>query len=395
MGGILTRWYLQSTSYNDDIARIITLNTPHSGSQLANFLSDPNYPISGGVEALLNFIGNETNDGAIDDLSVDSPAILNELNGANLNNNTVPSHAVVTQKDPPNIPTAAWLRFPVTSYIISIFLDDYISVFDGEDHDLVVTLSSQEGGLSANSSLTDISHTASTKNGGVINQTLALLELPLDAASYSSGGYSPPVLNYSTPNIIGDPINQGRAVVATLDITTPTNGDVFSDNTSFMVDVQGSSDITDIFVQISADLDDGYFSRVAGSAFSLSFPGDSITGERRIIAIGKTSGGDFIQDTISIFICGDTILYNDQIIPTGGYFAGNLIANGSVEDESDVLFSAGNSIDLDPGFSVDEGAIFTTQLGSCLNGAPLNPDIPDIQMMETGPQKDQIPPPDK
>lgn len=44
MGGILTRRYLNNPLYegNKDIRKVITCNTPHAGSQMANFLLDPN-----------------------------------------------------------------------------------------------------------------------------------------------------------------------------------------------------------------------------------------------------------------------------------------------------------------------------------------------------------------
>ena len=38
MGGLLSRLYMQKYPDRDDVARLITLNTPHSGSQMANFL---------------------------------------------------------------------------------------------------------------------------------------------------------------------------------------------------------------------------------------------------------------------------------------------------------------------------------------------------------------------
>ncbi|MBK8555974.1 MAG: alpha/beta hydrolase [Lewinellaceae bacterium] len=36
MGGVLSRLYIQSAAYNNDVNKLITLNTPHSGSQLGN-----------------------------------------------------------------------------------------------------------------------------------------------------------------------------------------------------------------------------------------------------------------------------------------------------------------------------------------------------------------------
>jgi pimeloyl-ACP methyl ester carboxylesterase len=40
MGGILSRLYVQGQYYGDDVRRIVTCNTPHAGSQMANWLLD-------------------------------------------------------------------------------------------------------------------------------------------------------------------------------------------------------------------------------------------------------------------------------------------------------------------------------------------------------------------
>ena len=101
MGGTLGRLYLQHhKNYYDNIRRIITLNTPHSGSQLANLLVKPTDALSELtcyyiLKALFNNTG--CNDGALKDLQVDSPAIRDSLNGSlQLNYRTVPSHTIAT-----------------------------------------------------------------------------------------------------------------------------------------------------------------------------------------------------------------------------------------------------------------------------------------------------------
>ena len=94
MGGILARLHVQSPAYAevyDSVNRLVTVNTPHSGSQMANLLKDRTSP---GPEALavLGIDGP-----AIDDLRVDHPAIDDFLNGSqNLNRNVVPVHAITT-----------------------------------------------------------------------------------------------------------------------------------------------------------------------------------------------------------------------------------------------------------------------------------------------------------
>jgi len=100
MGGILSRIYLQSNYYLNEINRLITVNTPHSGTQLPNYILDPNsnatIPQLACAALLLLNSNASCFDGAVEDLRVNSNAILNDLNGSNLNFNIVPSHAIVT-----------------------------------------------------------------------------------------------------------------------------------------------------------------------------------------------------------------------------------------------------------------------------------------------------------
>jgi hypothetical protein len=81
MGGILSRLYLQNVDYNNDMHKIITINTPHSGSQLAtrgidfaNFLG----AMAGFIERkITNAIADKI---AFENLQVNSSATLSLLN---------------------------------------------------------------------------------------------------------------------------------------------------------------------------------------------------------------------------------------------------------------------------------------------------------------------------
>jgi triacylglycerol esterase/lipase EstA (alpha/beta hydrolase family) len=115
MGGILSSLYLQNDickngqtndCYRNDINKLITLNTPHSGTQAANYLLNYFTPLSPCVNRVKlglwfdkTFRGGtprQLYDGAVKDLQCDSEAI-KSLNGSSkLNKNIVPSYAIST-----------------------------------------------------------------------------------------------------------------------------------------------------------------------------------------------------------------------------------------------------------------------------------------------------------
>ncbi len=100
MGGLLSRMFIQSDKFSNDICRFITINTPHSGTQNANFLRSNQC-----LGFKFSLIKRPIDKGAVDDLHVCSLALWGEGTGLNdshnLNKNIVPSHAIVTTDYPP------------------------------------------------------------------------------------------------------------------------------------------------------------------------------------------------------------------------------------------------------------------------------------------------------
>lgn len=199
MGGILARLYLQSDQYDSDINKLITLNTPHSGSQVANYIFSFNsnatrLKLLCGLLWLADYAdATDLNclDGAIHDLQVDSDAICNDLNGERLNANIVPSHAIVTVHD----------NFWKEAFLNRIILNTSVAtLFDLEPHDFVVALSSQKGGLpnSAVSEFTNI-HTGSFDNEDVQKRIRSLLNQDPENLEFSPIGFAPPKLEYIEP----------------------------------------------------------------------------------------------------------------------------------------------------------------------------------------------------
>jgi pimeloyl-ACP methyl ester carboxylesterase len=90
MGGILSRLYYQSSSYEDDVNKLITLNTPHFGSQMANLVTkEP------ALLLILDKIGKNPFNGALYDLRVSNPVIDDILNRTS--KNFTYTHSIITE----------------------------------------------------------------------------------------------------------------------------------------------------------------------------------------------------------------------------------------------------------------------------------------------------------
>ncbi len=139
MGGILGRLYLQSDSYKGDVASLITIDTPHYGSQGADLLinlADKNPD---------TFFAGFAEKGAFVDLQVDSDATLS-LNSDNLNLNNVPSHCITASIDLTDVlDSVPGDDSEFVPYLIATLLDGLaVDIYQGKS-DIVVSLDSQLG----------------------------------------------------------------------------------------------------------------------------------------------------------------------------------------------------------------------------------------------------------
>ncbi|MGH7492888.1 MAG: esterase/lipase family protein [bacterium] len=196
MGGILARLYLQGGKYQNNLNRLITLNTPHSGSQAADWLIRK--PELGGI---LNFF-NDVYDGAIADLRVEGPAIRDSLNGSLLNAHVTPSHAILTVADVQDAPGLGWveLLWALAEQRYRLPITDLLGrLYNYRPSDLVVADLSQQGGLSTFSLASNHQiHTGSTSNSDVISRVIQLLNTSTDDLSaFSMDGFHPPLLDYA------------------------------------------------------------------------------------------------------------------------------------------------------------------------------------------------------
>ncbi len=156
MGGILTRIYMQDGVFEDDavtqkepyrgdLLKVITIDTPHSGSQLADFALELGE--GGGVLSIFSNLG------AIVDLAVNSDATADlnsydKLKAANALE--IPTHIIAAE-----IGTLSGIVELVSNEqyiyaVLSFFVDDIMSKLlygDDDTSDIVVPMSSQLGGV--------------------------------------------------------------------------------------------------------------------------------------------------------------------------------------------------------------------------------------------------------
>jgi len=381
MGGILSRLYLQSTNYKDDIFRLITLNTPHSGSQLANLLLD-DFPLGNCLEDFFNDFGKSTSGGAIRDLQITSTAIKNTLNGSLLNRNIVFSHAIYSTANTQDFvddQPGSLSRYGVSEFILGdgnffrtgceLTQEQLNQAFDGESNDAIVAVSSQKGGLAGNttSPFSGISHVGTPNNSTVINRIIQLLKLSPNNSAYTSNGFSPPTnLNYTRPNTgtLRDDLPSSK-VLSSINISMPSEGQVFSPGDNINIIANGSTDITAISLLINYSIDSLYAAQTPNSTINLPFQVDNVTGKRRILAIGKNSSGEIVVDSVIFYVCKQTFELNQESIDNGTYAANTISSSGTIEDQDIVEFIAGNSITLLPGFQAEKGTTFSATIGDC------------------------------
>lgn len=351
-GGIAARNYLQSPKYSDDINKLITINTPHSGMLLANYLSDF-WARKGDLCSYIDEYSFTCSDQNL--LKVDG-RLINFLNGPNLNKAKVPSHAIVSHGKlqipaPPiiivvrnekellklilnqsidailaTIPPLAYTKMAADW---GIFIhEDFVfkivnSLFGTELNDSEISLLSQSGGLIGNqrSVFSNTLHDEMIYNYGiedgrivfenddVINRVEELLGAPPFGDLYfSQTGFNPVKLNYSplplnlnstfnSPSVIIDSILKKNVYLPgdTLDIR------VTKKNASHLIGSIASS--TSLY-QAKSFADTQIFSFVVDT---------SLIGPRTFIATAyDTTNIQFAIDTFSFFV--DTDLIPDSII---------------------------------------------------------------------------------
>lgn len=312
MGGILSRLYLQSSYYDDDIHKLITLNTPHSGSHGANVLVK--HPK---IRELIGLNGK-----AVDDLQVSSYATRTLLNDSSVSKkNIVPSHAIITETTVLS-EAIKRLKNPFYSAISCAFLlEKPIFTLNGvieytrfnnwlhndvynDDNDLVVAVNSQRGGLNSSTVVHNEWHCGSPDNETVRSNIFRLLLLPSTDASFSTQGFNPLTLDYGknakdmSAKLRSSVINKDSVYFISPEINATTIS-----RDSITIEVARTADVKNLIFMAIESQDSVYLKDTTATSmrFKYHIP-TSVVGNIPMYVFGADTLGNEYIDSISITI---------------------------------------------------------------------------------------------
>jgi hypothetical protein len=285
MGGLMTRFYVQDSSFNNDINRFITINTPHQGTQFANYgtLCNPHGNDQKCKDVICKVFGGCLTNLAVQDLRTDSD-LIRKINSNSINDYNILSHAIVSHSIEPNDFKSDFLQF-----CLEEFRND---LYNGEQNDLVVPLSSQLGGLDGffKSEFPNLSHLESTDNAQVIKRVYDLLNIADLKNNFSKKWFKNGSLTFKCPN--GSEPNIG-----TNDIDIPAVNSNFIFGQPIQINYQIPTNYTDYSVLSNLKLD-----QVSRTSCNVN-AWDNSLGYHKIFAIGMDNTNKLESvDSLEIYI---------------------------------------------------------------------------------------------
>lgn len=331
MGGILTRLYLKNPLFtaNNDIRRVITCNTPHAGSQMANWLLDPTQ-YGSTVAGMLYQAGMNCYGGAVSDLRVDEPIINNVAYGS-INGDAV-AHAIQTHESVYSTIFSTSVSYMGLANIMaslalgtcgSAFLDD---IFDTPVHDFIVAQESQEGGLVAPfiSAFDHQQHVGSVANGEVMGRVLELLQEPFDSPLFATS-YSGFSLNYIV-NVPCLPFTSNgsvsRTVTPDVEITSPATGSTFvGGSTLNLTYTAPECDTVLCILRVKSDTVLVLANSAAAGTMSIALPG-YLYGTKPLVLVGVDASNHILAtDSILLHFTTNATLDSISVYPSQLYLS--------------------------------------------------------------------------
>jgi pimeloyl-ACP methyl ester carboxylesterase len=313
MGGVLGRYWASASNasayegprnwYAGDIRRLITLDSPHSGSKLANEIIAGATPAANWI--MRNVLQMPADDGAVRDLCVGSQALTDM--GASL----VPGHALVGSVDLSlDIPIGAlgaqmpgwgslFQALPLLGWGDPLWQYNTTDLFGGSSHDFIVSCDSQAGGLTGGAASTyhgfEFRHTNDTSSAAYAQECETLLTSPAGNAFVTFPALAPQSVA-STADVLQElPLSASQSSDTdvpppTLTILSPIEGAQVSPDALVQVVVQPSGGDT---VASAAVLGPGSYAESSpGTPTQVSFtiPAEA-AGDYPIVALAQLAGG--------------------------------------------------------------------------------------------------------
>jgi len=343
MGGILSRLYLQNNyknHYSGDINKLITLNTPHSGSQLANW-GVPLGSLPCGLSPLISSFSFFCNGAAVD-MKVNSYAIDKILNSqSSLNLGHVPSHTIssyIDDWDFGSCVNSLTSLFVKTLTVPIILLVPNIFGF-GQQMDGVVRVDSQKGGLSGVQTSTSIyqCHLGAAENLANKEEVLQLLCSNPNGGQFSLNGFNPPNLGIdpNLKNIIKNkPESKSLNISPFVNIISPTNNNSFIPNQPITITINSDASVKRLLIlEGNASIGVTYTDTIISlTTTNLNYTIPSIAiGQLEVDVIGYDLSNNIIaSDSVTFNVNGTATLDSIEIIPNVILVPTNLQSNFQV-----------------------------------------------------------------
>ncbi len=329
MGGILSRLYLQSNYgyvYKNDINKLITLNTPHSGSHFAKWAAFNPINLAACGISLLFFQNSIFCNGAGVDLPTNSYAIDKVLNDPiSLNYGHVPSHTFSTYISNSDIANC------VSPIVLGVLVVNAVTVpiiFGlGQQMDGVVRQDSQEGGLIGLSTTSNIyqCHIGAANNAFIQAEVSQLLCSDPSGGQFALTGFNPPDLRmgYSIPNslILKSYVNRTHinSQNAFVDIVSPASGSSYVPNQLVTISIDSDTSIDRLVVLAgNASIGVTYYDSTnlfTTTNFTYAIPATAV-GQLEVDAIGFDSLGNILAyDSITFNVNAIATLDSIRIVP--------------------------------------------------------------------------------
>jgi PKD repeat protein len=322
MGGVLSRLYLQSFGYENDIHTLTTINTPHSGTQSANLLLS----IYGGtISSTLQWSGMCVTCGAVNDLKINNPYFASNLNG---NNRKVPS--LIYSSYSSFVNGSDWIPFQlcygsnaVTFSFISIngTFELATRLFSPYAFDPIVPTPSQIAATNFQQ-YQEVLHTDAQQFPLLFNDLKTKLgENPITTSAYNQTGFVRANLRlpfWMNPNISWRP--SGLFIPDPIEIITPIDSSIYNTSDSVNIIINRASGIVNSIGYSLINNDDILFTdlQFTNNLSSSYLLPDEICGWVRLNAFGLNSSGGTDVDSVDFLVNVSASLvemnFNDSLL---------------------------------------------------------------------------------
>ena len=404
MGGVLSRIYAQEIN-PDAVNRIITLDSPHHGSQLANTYKPALYALLAGSYLPNPFVNkackllyayfSSPDFAAFGDLAPASNAT------QKLNSKTcagIPVHAIGSyMKESTHFEVVGHYAMNgdglFYNYIFSIpnyqvVEDDHLGFelmdwfYDGEN-DGVVSLSSQLGGLSGAHKTeqsdtylgvlgykSNAHHTKTHHWDVTLNAITGFLKRPKKDPCFTTSGFRAPanaLLESGGPSLVSMPVFKDAPENSFINLSLEKNEDEY--DRDLVATVATSDDIESFFIFACLG-EDRYLVSASWETEPTFVIPDNYEGNLVFYALGRTANDELVADIDSVEYTGITSLialdfeeYDDMIMHVGQTLGFNVIATWANDEEEYVepVFTASPSGILD----IDGQMITPVAVGEC------------------------------